>query len=88
MYLKKKGQLLFWMEYPVDKKVLDEGERVSLKLNIQKIKIMASGPITPWQIEREKVGTVTNFIFLSCKITVDSDCSHEIKRCLSLEEKL
>ena len=68
-------------------KVKQESEKADLKLNIQKMKIMASGPITSWQINREKVKTVTDFIFLGSKITVDSDCSHEIKRC-SLEGKL
>ena len=63
-------------------------EKVSLKLNIQKTKIMASGPITPWQIDRETMETVTDFIFLDSKITADGDCSHEIKRRCSLEEKL
>ena len=57
-------------------------EKVGLKPNIQKTKIMASGPITSWQIEGETVETVTNFIFLGSKITADGDCSHEIKRCL------
>ena len=61
----------------------EEGEKAVLKLNIQNTKIMASGPITSWQIEREKVETVTDFIFLGSKITVDSDCSHEIKRHLA-----
>ena len=61
-------------------KVKEESEKVGLKLNIQKMKIMGSGPITSWQIEEEKVETVTDFIFLSSKITADSDCSHEIKR--------
>ena len=60
-------------------KVKEESERVGLKLNIQKMKIMASGPITSWQMDGEKIGTVTDFIFLSSKITVDGDCSHEIK---------
>ena len=68
-------------------KVKQESEKADLKLNIQKMKIMASGPITSRQINREKVKTVTDFIFLGSKITVDSDCSHEIKRC-SLEGKL
>ena len=68
-------------------KVKQESEKADLKLNIQKMKIMASGPITSWQINREKVKTVTDFIFLGSKITVDSDCSHEIKRC-SWEGKL
>ena len=58
-----------------------------MKLNIQKTKIVASGPITLWQIEGEKVETVINFIFLGSKITVDNDCSHEIKRCLLLGRK-
>ena len=59
-----------------------------MKLNIQKTKIMASGPITSWQIDEETVETVTDFIFLGSKITADGDCSHEIKRRLFLEEKL
>ena len=61
-------------------RVKEESEKAGLKLNIQKIKIMASGPITSWQIDVEKVKTVTNFIFLSSKITADSDYSHVIKR--------
>ena len=69
-------------------KVKEKSEKVDLKLNIQKIKIMASGPITSWKIDRETVETVTDFIFLSSKITADGDCSHEIKRHLLLEEKL
>ena len=68
-------------------KVKEESEKVGLKLNIQKTKIMASGPITLWQIEGETMETVTDFIFLGSKITVDSDCSHEIKRCLLLGRK-
>ena len=68
-------------------KVKEESKKVGLKLNIQKTKIMASGPITPWQIDREPVETVTDFIFLGSKITVDSDCSHKIKRCLFLGRK-
>ena len=60
-------------------KVKEESEKAGLKLNIRKTKIMASGPITSWQIDGEKIGTVTDFIFLSSKITVDGDCSHEIK---------
>ena len=63
-------------------KVKEESEKAGLKLNIQKSKIMASGPIISWQIEGEKVETVTDFLFLGSKITVDGDCSHEIKRCL------
>ena len=63
-------------------KVKEESEKVGLKLNIQKMKIMASGPNTSWQKDGETVETVANFIFLSSKITADSDCSHEIKRCL------
>ena len=62
-------------------------ENVGLKLSIQKTKIMASGPITSWQIDGETVATVTDFIFLGSKITVDGDCSHEIKRCLLLGRK-
>ena len=65
-------------------KVKQESEKTGLKLNIQKTKIMASGPITSWQIEGQTVKTVTDFIFSSSKITADSDCSHEIKRCLLL----
>ena len=65
-----------------------ESEKASLKFNIQKTKIMASSPITSWQIDGEKVKTETEFIFLGSKITTDGDCSHEIKRCLLLEEKL
>ena len=69
-------------------KVKEENEKVGLKLNIQKTKIMASGPITSWQIDGEIVETVADFIFLSSKITADGDCSHEIKRHLLLEGKL
>ena len=65
-------------------KVKEESEKVGLKLNIQKMKIMASGPIISWQIDREKMERVTNFIFLGSKITVDGDGSLEIKRCLLL----
>ena len=68
-------------------KVKEESEKVGLKLNIQKMKIMASGPITSWQIDGETVETVTDFLFGGSKITVDSDCSHEIKRCLLLGRK-
>ena len=63
-------------------KVKEESGKVGLKLNIQKTKIMASGPITSWQIDGEPVDTVAGFIFLSSKITADGDCHHEIKRCL------
>ena len=69
-------------------KVKEESEKNGLKLNIQKAKIMASGPITSWQAEGGKVEAVTNCIFLGSKITVDSDCSHEIKKSLPLKEKL
>ena len=69
-------------------KVNDESEKVGLKLNIQKTKIIPSGPISSWQIDEEKTETVTDFIFLGFKITVDDDCSHEIKRHQSLEKKL
>ena len=68
-------------------KVKEESENVALKLNIQKMKIMASGPITSWQIDEETVETVSDFIFLGSKITVDGDCSHEIKRRLLLGRK-
>ena len=68
-------------------KVKDESENVGLKFNIQKTEIMASGPITSWQIDGEKVETVADFIFLGSKITVDSDCSHETKRYLLLGRK-
>ena len=71
----------FWM------KVKEESEKAGLKLNVQKTKIMASGPITSWQIDGETVATVTDFVFLGSKITADSDCSHEIKRYLLLGRK-
>ena len=63
-------------------KVKEVSEKVGLKLNIQKTKVMASSPITSWQLDEETMQTVTDFIFLSSKITADGDCSHEIKRCL------
>ena len=69
-------------------KVKEESEKIDLKLNIQKIKIMASGPITSWQIDWETMETVTEFIFLGSKITAQSDCSHKIKRCLLLGRKI
>ena len=69
-------------------KVKEGSEKVGLKLNIQKTKIMASGPITSWEIEGETVETVSDFIFGGSKITADGDCSHEIKDAYSLEEKL
>ena len=69
-------------------KVKDESEKVGLKLNNQKTKIMASGPITSWQIDGETVEIVADFIFLGSKITADGDCSHEIKRCLLLGRKV
>ena len=68
-------------------KVKEESKKPALKFNIQKTKIMASSPITSWQIDEEKIGTVTDFIFLGSKITVDGDCSHEIKRHLLLGRK-
>ena len=68
-------------------KVKKKNEKAGLKFNIQKTKIMASGPITSWQIDGEIMETVTDFIFLGSKITVDADCNHEIKRCLLLERK-
>ena len=69
-------------------KVKEESEKVGLKLNIQKTKIMVSGPITSWEIDGETVGTVADFIFLGSKITADGDCSHEIKICLFLGRKV
>ena len=69
-------------------KVKEESENLGLKCNIQKTKIMASGPITSWQIDGETVETVTDFIFLVSKLTADGDCSHEIKDIYSLKEKL
>ena len=68
-------------------KVKEESEKLGLKLNSQKTKIKASGPITSWQIDGETIETVTDFIFLGSKITADGDCSHEIKRCLLLGRK-
>ena len=68
-------------------KVKEESEKAGLKLNIQKIKIMATSPITSWQTDVEKVETVTNFIFFGSKVTTDDDCSHEIKRSLLLGRK-
>ena len=69
-------------------KVKEESEKADLKLNIQKMKIMASGPITSWQIDGETVKTVSDFIFGGSKITAEGDCSHEIKRCLLLGRKV
>ena len=69
-------------------KMKEENEKAGLKLNIQKTKIMASGPITLWQIDGETMETVTDFIFLGSKITADGDCSHEIKRLLLLGRKV
>ena len=69
-------------------KVKEESEKVGLKLNIQKTKIMTSGPITSWEIDGETVETVSDFIFLGSKIIADGDCSHEIKRCFVLGRKL
>ena len=69
-------------------KVKEESEKVALKFNIQKTKIIASGPITSWEIDGETVETVSDFISLGSKITADGDCSHEIKRCLLLEGTL
>ena len=70
------------------KKVKEDSEKAGLKLNIQKTKIMASSPITSWQIDVETMETVAHFIFLGSKITADGDCSHEIKRCLFLGRKV
>ena len=69
-------------------KVKEQNEKTGLKFNIQKTKIMASGPITSWQIDEGKMETVTNFFFLGSKITADDDCSHEIKRCSLLGRKV
>ena len=69
-------------------KVKEESEKVGSRLNIQKTKIMESGPITSWQIDRETMETVRDFVFLGSKITADGDCSHEIKRCLLLGRKV
>ena len=69
-------------------KVKEESEKVGLKLNIQKTKVMASGPITSWQIDGETMETVRDFTFLGSKITADGDCTHEIKRCLLLGRKV
>ena len=68
-------------------KMKEENKKVGLKLNIQKTKMMASGPVNSWQIDGETMETVTDFIFLDSKIAADGDCSHEIKRCLLLERK-
>ena len=68
-------------------RIKEESEKAGLKLNIQKTKIMASSPITSWQVEGEKVEAVTDFLFLGSKITAVSDCSHEIRKCLLLERK-
>ena len=69
-------------------KLKEESEKAGLKLNLQKTKIMASGPITPWQINRQTMEMVTDFTFLGSKITGDGDCNHEIKRCLLLGRKV
>ena len=69
-------------------KVKEESEKIGLKFNIQKTKIMVSGPITSWEIDGETVETVSDFIYLGSKITADGDCSHEIKRCLLLGRKV
>ena len=84
---------LLWLKVKKTKEPLDENERaesakVDLKLNIQKTKIVSSGPITSWQIDGETVGTVADFIFWGSEITVDGDCSHEIKRHLLLGRKV
>ena len=68
-------------------KVKEESEKIGLKLNIQKTKIIATGPITSWQIDGETMETVTDFVFLGSKITADGNCSHEIKRCVPLVRK-
>ena len=78
---------LLWQKQRGTKEPFDKSEKAGLNLNIHKVKIMASGPITSWQIDAETMETVTDFIFLWSKITADGDCSHEIKRCLLLGEK-
>ena len=80
---------LLWQKVKKNKKVKvkEESEKVGLKLNIQKTKIIASGPITSWEIDGETVETVSDFIFLGSKISEDGDCSHDIKRCLLLGRK-
>ena len=77
-----------WQKRKKTKEPLDKSEKVGLKLNIQKTKVMASHPITSWQIDGETMETVSNFIFSGSKITADGDCSHEIKRCLLLGRKV
>ena len=86
MYSSKKKAHLHFLREPLEESE-KESEKVSLKLNIQKTKIMASGPITSWEIDGETMETVTDFIFLGSKITADGDCSHEIKRHLILGRK-
>ena len=83
-----KSLLMKVKEDKKEKKVKEESEKVGLKLNIQKTKIMASSPITSQQIDGKTMKTVADFVFLGSKNTADGDCSHEIKRCLTLEEKL
>ena len=92
-YLKYADDIILMAEWEEELKSLlmnvkEESEKVGLKLNIQKTKIMASGPITSWQIDRETMETVTDFLFSDSKITADSDCSHEIKRYLLLGRKV
>ena len=89
-YSESKASLMAESEEPKSllMKVKEKSEKVGLKLSIQKIKIMASGPITSWQIDGETVETVADFIFLGSKITMDGDCSHEIKRPLLLGRKV
>ena len=77
-----------WQKVKRNKKPLEESEKVDLKLNIQKTKIMASGPIPSWEIDGKTVETVADFMFLGSKITADGDCNHEIKRCLLLGRKV
>ena len=77
----------WWGKWRGTKEPLDEGEKACLKLNIKKTKIMVSGPIISWQTEGEKMEAVTEFLFLGSRITADSDCSHEIRRCLLPERK-
>ena len=82
------GRNINKLKYADDTTLMAESEKVGLKLNIQKTKIMASGPITSWEIDGETAETVSDFIFLGSKITADGDCSHELKRCLLLGRKV
>ena len=92
IFLERNGEIIYFTTDSFHKslsmKVKEESENAGLKLNIQKTKIIAFGPITSWQVDGKTMETVTDFIFLGSKITADGNRSHETKRCLSLEEKL